>query len=89
MSSDDALAKLRARMAQPPKDWVDVVMVAVLKDPVFYGVLALGVFLVLGAMALFATKVLLDQIAAEERLKQRKKDKKEHRIDVLCCPSST
>ncbi|KAE8902555.1 hypothetical protein PF005_g1063 [Phytophthora fragariae] len=77
MSSDDALAKLRARMAQPPKDWVDVVMVAVLKDPVFYGVLALGVFLVLGAMALFATKVLLDQIAAEERLKQRKKDKKE------------
>lgn len=78
--SDDALAKLRARMAQPPKDWVDVVMVAVLKDPAFYGMLALGVFLVLGAMALFATKVLLDEIAAEEKLKRRqqqeKKDKK-------------
>ncbi|KAH7488632.1 hypothetical protein KRP22_008731 [Phytophthora ramorum] len=79
-NEDDGLAKLRARMAQPPKDWVDVVMVAVLKDPVFYGVLGLGFFLVLAIMALVATKVLLDQIAAEEKQKerqQRKKDKKE------------
>ncbi|KAK1947404.1 hypothetical protein P3T76_001414 [Phytophthora citrophthora] len=76
-SDDDALAKLRARMAQPPKDWVDVVMVAVLKDPVFYGVLALVVFLVLAAMALVATKVLLDEISAEEKLKQRQEDKKQ------------
>ncbi|KAG7388912.1 hypothetical protein PHYPSEUDO_011559 [Phytophthora pseudosyringae] len=72
----EALAKLRARMAQPPKDWVDVVMVAVLKDPMFYGVLGLGVFLALAVMALFATKVLLDQIAAEEKLKERQEDKK-------------
>jgi hypothetical protein len=72
---DDALAKLRARMAQPPKDWVDVVMVAVLKDPVFYGALGLGVFLVLAGMALFATKVLLDEISAEEKRKQTQ-DKK-------------
>ncbi|KAL3674730.1 hypothetical protein V7S43_000662 [Phytophthora oleae] len=77
MASDDALAKLRARMAQPPKEWVDVVMVAVLKDPVFYGVLALSVFLVLAAMALVATKVLLDEISAEEKLKQRQQDKKQ------------
>ncbi|ETO62774.1 hypothetical protein F444_19379 [Phytophthora nicotianae P1976] len=60
-SGDDALAKLRARMAQPPKDWVDVVMVAVLKDPMFYGVLGLSIFL----------------IAAEDKLKERQKSKKQ------------
>ncbi|ETI33988.1 hypothetical protein F441_19245 [Phytophthora nicotianae CJ01A1] len=76
-SGDDALAKLRARMAQPPKDWVDVVMVAVLKDPMFYGVLGLSIFLVLAIIALFATKVLLDQIAAEDKLKERQKSKKQ------------
>ncbi|KAF1776236.1 hypothetical protein JG687_00000153 [Phytophthora cactorum] len=76
-SGDDALAKLRARMAQPPKDWVDVVMVAVLKDPLFYGALSLGIFLVLAIIALFATKVLLDQIEAEEKLKERQKNKKQ------------
>ncbi|KAG1711527.1 hypothetical protein DVH05_008779 [Phytophthora capsici] len=77
MASDDALAKLRARMAQPPKDWVDVVMVAVIKDPVFYGVLVLVIFLVLAAMALVATKVLLDEISVEEKLKQQQQDKKQ------------
>ncbi|RLN64447.1 hypothetical protein BBJ29_005243 [Phytophthora kernoviae] len=76
--ADDALIKLKARMAQPPKDWVDVVMVAVLKDPVFYGTLAVGVFFVLAIIALIATKVLLDQIAADEKQKQKnEKDKKQ------------
>lgn len=71
---DDALARLKARMAQPPQDWVDVVMVAVLKDPLFYGTVAAGVFVVLALLALVATKMLLDQIAADERRKSNKRD---------------
>ncbi|KAF4035851.1 hypothetical protein GN244_ATG12082 [Phytophthora infestans] len=74
---DDALVKLRERMAQPPKDWVDVVMVAVLTHPMFYAVLGFSIFLVLAIIALFATKVLLDQISAEEKLKERQKNKKQ------------
>ncbi|CAI5744251.1 unnamed protein product [Peronospora destructor] len=77
-NKDDVVAKLRARMAQPPKDWVDVVMVKVLKDPVYYGVLGFSVFFALATMALFATKILLNQIAIKEKQKKRqvKKEKK-------------
>ncbi|RLN49771.1 hypothetical protein BBJ28_00014630 [Nothophytophthora sp. Chile5] len=63
-------------MAQPPKDWVDVVMIALLKDPVFYGAVALAVFFVLAIVALFATKVLLDQIAADEKRQAREQKEK-------------
>ncbi|CAI5707014.1 unnamed protein product [Peronospora farinosa] len=80
-TKDDALAKLRTRMAQPPKDWVDVVMVKMLKDPVYYGVLGLSVFFVLAIIALIATKLVLNQITLEEKQKTRqikKKKKKQH-----------
>lgn len=77
-SEADTLAKLRARMAQSPKSWVDVVMVAVLKDPVFFVLLLVGVFGALAIMALLATKTLLDQITAEEKLKTRRLTKKQY-----------
>ncbi|RLN48880.1 hypothetical protein BBJ28_00020957 [Nothophytophthora sp. Chile5] len=70
------LSKLQERMAQPPKDWVDVVMVALLKEPVFYGSVALAVFFVLAIVALFTTKVLLDQIAADDKRQAREQKKK-------------
>ena len=56
----DELANFRARMAQPPKDWIEAALVAVLKDPVFYTAVGLGAFFLLVVLALFATKVLTD-----------------------------
>ncbi|CAH0475593.1 unnamed protein product [Peronospora belbahrii] len=70
-SKDHALAKLRARMAEPPKDWTDALTIKILKDPIYYGMLSVGIFFVLALIALFATKKLLDQIAMEEKQKQR------------------
>ena len=74
--SYDELANFRARMAQPPKDWVETVLVAVLKDPVFYTVMGLGAFFVLVVLALFVTKVLLDDIGAGETRKEQKMEPK-------------
>ncbi|CAI5743519.1 unnamed protein product [Hyaloperonospora brassicae] len=78
---NDELADFRARMAQPPKDWVEAALVAVLKDPVFYTAVGLGAFFLLVVLALFATKVLLDDIGAHEtqaeQAMERKTDKKE------------
>ncbi|CEG38335.1 uncharacterized protein PHALS_08416 [Plasmopara halstedii] len=71
------LAEIRARMTQHPNSWVDVMMVSILQDPVFYGVLAFGVVIVLVIIALFATKILLDQIAAEEKQKEGRVIKKQ------------
>ncbi|TMW55842.1 hypothetical protein Poli38472_008490 [Pythium oligandrum] len=72
------MSRLQERMARPPESWVDVVMIAIIEDPLFYGILALVVFTVLALVALWATKSMLDSIAQEE--KQRKKQEREGRM---------
>lgn len=78
MAEDGAAAartKLQERLARPPETWVDVVMIAILTDPYFYGAVALGVFSVLAIAALVATKVLLTEIAKDEKRKQKQQAK--------------
>ncbi|DBA01343.1 TPA: hypothetical protein N0F65_001582 [Lagenidium giganteum] len=75
--SDNKMAKLAARLAQPPETWVDVIMVAFISDPYFYGCCACLAIVLLAAVALWATITLLRQMDREDKQRQRQRDASE------------
>jgi hypothetical protein len=74
--ADGKKATLQELLARPPETWVDAVIIAVVKDPYFYGGLALAVFLVLSLVALWATRELIKSIDEDERKKKKREAKK-------------
>lgn len=75
--ANDANRKLQERLARPPESWVDIVMVALIGDPAFYGVLACITVCILAVIALLAAKVLLDQIEEDEAKEQKRKEREQ------------
>lgn len=71
-----AKSKLAEMLARPPSNWVDVVMIAVIKDPQYYGAFAVVGVLILALIALWATRQLINSIDKEERRRNKNNEQK-------------
>lgn len=81
--SGDANQRLQERLSRPAEGWEDVVMAALVGDPVFYGVMISISVCVLAFIGLLAAKVLIDQIEEEEQAERRKLQAQQQDSDVV------
>lgn len=57
---------LEERLGHPAQNWVDRLLFTVLEEPVFYGGVVCALFILLGLVALWATRLLLQEIEREQ-----------------------
>lgn len=78
---EEANSKLQERLSRPPENWADIIMSAIMGDPVFYGVVGSITVCVLAFVGLLAAKVLIDQIEEEEQKERRQEEQAQRAQD--------